>query len=93
MRWSRVIASIVFFLLLVWVASAQGTVAISRWNIGGGGGQVSGGAIAIRCSLGQAMGGVASGGAVSVGVGFQSEDGSRASQAVTYLPLVTKSTP
>ena len=91
MRWSRVIISVVLFLLLAQVASAQGSVAISRWNIGGGGGQVIGEAIAVLGSLGQAIAGPTSGGAVSVGAGFQGGGGSSDTRAVTYLPLVMKS--
>jgi hypothetical protein len=91
MRCSRVIISVVLFLLLAQVASAQGPVAISRWNIGGGGGQVSGGSIAMLVSLGQAMAGPSSGGAVSVGAGFQGEGGRADTRPVTYLPLVMKS--
>ena len=91
MKWSRVVISVLLFLLLVGVASAQGSVAISRWHIGGGGGQVSGGSIALLGSLGQAMAGPSSGGAVVVGVGFQGGGGSTDTRAVTYLPLVMKS--
>ena len=91
MRWSRVIISVVLFLLLAQVASAQGPVAISRWSIGGGGGQASGGTIDLLGSLGEAMAGPASGGAVSVGGGFQGGGGSTEIRAVTYLPLVMKS--
>ena len=93
MRLSRVIISVVLFLLLAQVASAQGSVAISHWNIGGGGGQVSGGSVALLVSLGQAMAGPSSGGAVVVGVGFQGGGGSTDTRAVTYLPLVMKSAP
>jgi hypothetical protein len=90
MRWPRVIISVVLFLVLAQVASAQASVAISRWSIGGGGGQVSGGAIAVLGSLGQAIAGPTSGGVVSVGGGFV---GGGITAAAVYLPQVMKSTP
>lgn len=81
----------IFLALLIILASgaalAQGTPAISRWNIGGGGGTASGGNVTISGALGQGIAGPSSDGNILVSAGFWSGGPSR---HAVYLPLVVR---
>ena len=77
-------------LLMLLVAGsvlAQGAPAISRWNIGGGGGVASGGNVVLHGALGQGIAGPSSGGNVMISAGFWA--GGPVRHAV-YLPLVVR---
>ena len=76
-------------LLMLLVAGsvlAQGAPAINRWNIGGGGGVASGGAISVSSALGQAVAGPSSSGNIALQAGFWTGKPSFA----VYLPLVMR---
>lgn len=68
------------------IALAQGTLAINRWHVGGGGGTASGGNVLIGGTLGQAIAGTSSDGNITLQVGFWAGR----PQANIYLPLVLR---
>ncbi len=75
-------------LFMAGVALAQSTTAVSRWNIGGGGGTASGGNVTLMGAMGQGIAGSSSsGGNIVVSSGFWS--GGPVRHAV-YLPLVVR---
>ena len=70
---------------------AQGTAAIERWVIGGGGGEASGaGEVVVNSTLGEPIVGPAGDGSVSLGAGYWY--GAETAYTV-YLPLVLKDSP
>jgi hypothetical protein len=73
-------------LLVVGVVLAQDAPAISRWNIGGGGGVASGGNVVLHGALGQGIAGPSSGGSVALQAGFWTGGPG----AFIYLPLVLR---
>ena len=87
MHYCRLGVVILCFLLLTGIASAQATVDISRWLIGGGGGLSTGGdTISLRSTMGEPIAGVASSGDCAVGGGFWNGSNSGSS----FLPVVLR---
>lgn len=76
--------------LLAGIAYAQGEQAISRWWIGAGGGQATGGNVAVSAAVGQAVAGSASGGGLTLCSGFWC--GGRTGERLLsiFLPTIPK---
>jgi uncharacterized membrane protein len=80
------------FLLVVWLAFAEGSYDLARWTVDGGGGKSSGGLYTIVGGIGQPDAGMLSGGDYTLGGGFWG-GGAVAAAHLVYLPTVLKSYP
>ena len=83
----KAIPLLLLLLLSAGVVLAQGTPAINRWVIGGGGGTATGGNVSLSSALGQALAGPSSGGDVAISAGFWCGGAAVVTHTV-YLPAV-----
>jgi len=83
----RPLALLLLLLLVGGVVLAQGTPAIGRWIIGGGGATATGGNVSLSSALGQAAAGPSSGDNVAICAGFWCGG---AVEHNIHLPLVVK---
>ena len=85
MRYKILILALVLCLAAVVVALANGSLALPRRVLGGGGTESTAGDVALRGTLGQPITGSVSGGDVTLGQGFWHGGGYEA-----YLPVVVR---
>jgi hypothetical protein len=83
------IPALVAFLLLAWVAFAEGSYDLSRWTAAGGGGRSSGGPYTIIGTIGQPDAGMLTGGDYTLGGAFWG-GGAVAAEHLVYLPLTLR---
>jgi hypothetical protein len=77
------------FLLLAWLAFAQGSRDLSWWTVDGGGGSSSGGPYSIIGAIGQPDSAMLIGGGYTLGGGFWGGGAVKGGHDV-YLPLVLR---